>query len=208
MSHRLTLYDTLGVERDASEEEIRLAFRRLTNAEVRFQAITEAFNVHSRPERRDSYDRDLAQRPGGPSAGQMDAREIARRLAAKGAEALRAGKIQEALESLQMAVDHDQESDRANYFLGLVLGRVKGREREALRHLEKAVALDQHNAVYKANAAAAALAVGMSSRAERLAQDALAIDPTSDKAKGVLAAIRNAADPKREGLFGRLRRKG
>lgn len=222
MAHRITLYDTLGVQRDATEEQIRSAFRKLTRtshpdrffgeereaAEARFQSITEAFNVLSRPESRDRYDRELAQRTSGPSTGQMDAREIARRLAAKGVEALRAGRLEEALESLQLAVDHDQESDRANYFLGQVLARVRGRERDALRHLEKAVSLDPHNAIYKAHAAAAALAVGMTSRAERMAQDALAIDPTSDKAKRVLASIRGDDDTKKDGLFGRLRRKG
>ncbi len=222
MAHRITLYDTLGVQRDASEQEIRAAFRRLTMdhhpdrfagakraaAEDRFQAITEAFNVLSRPESRDRYDRDLAQRSGGSNSSQIDAKEIARRLAAKGAEAFRAGRVQEAVEHLKMAVDHDAESDRASYFLGLALGRVRGRERDALRYLERAAVIDPHNAVYKAHAAAAAFAAGMTSRAERLAQDALSLDPTSDKAKSVLATIREEAQPKRDGLFGRLRRKG
>jgi molecular chaperone DnaJ len=222
MAHRITLYDTLGVQRDATEEEIRSAFRRLIMdhhpdrfsgakreaAEQRFQAITEAFNVLSRPESRERYDRDLAQRTTTSNTSQINAKEIARRLAAKGAEALRADRVQEALEHLKAAVDHDGEFDRANYFLGLALNRVKGRERDALRYLERAVALDQHNAVYRAHAAAAALAAGMSSRAERLAQDALSLDPTSDKAKAVLASIRAASGSKRDGLFGRLRRKG
>lgn len=222
MAHRITLYDTLGVERDASEQEIRTAFRSLTKtrhpdrfsggeraaAEARFQAITEAFNVLSRAESRERYDRELAQRMGGGTDAQMDAREIARRLAARGVEALRSGQLAAALEQLQLAVDHDPESDRANYFLGTALARIKGRERDALRHLEKAVSLDAHNAIYKAHAAAAALAVGMSSRAERLAQDALAIDPTSDRAKRVLESAREASEPKRDGLFGRRRRKG
>jgi len=222
MAHRITLYDTLGVQRDASEQDIRAAFRRLTKdhhpdrftggkreaAEQRFQDITEAFNVLSRPESRDRYDRDLAQRSSGGSGNQIDAREIARRLAARGAESLRAGKIQEAVEQLQAAVDHDSDFDRANYFLGLALGRVRGRERDALRYLERAAGADPHNAVYKAHAAAAALAAGMASRAERLAQDAIALDPTNDRAKSVLATIRGEANSKRDGLFGRLRRKG
>jgi curved DNA-binding protein CbpA len=222
MAHRITLYDTLGVQRDATEQEIRTAFRRLTMdhhpdrfagakreaAEQRFQAITEAFNVLSRPESRERYDRDLAQRSTTSNGTQINAKEIARRLAAKGAEELRAGHHQEALEHLKAAVDHDPEFDRANYFLGVALSRVKARERDALRYLERAVVLDQHNAVYKAHAAAAALAAGMMTRAERLAQDALSIDPTSDKAKGVLASIRTQSEPKREGLLGRLRRKG
>lgn len=222
MAHRITLYDTLGVQQDASEDDIRAAFRRLTKtshpdrffgpkrdeAEERFQAITEAFNVLSRPESRDRYDRELSQRSAGTSSAQMDAKEISRRLAAKGVEALRAGQLQQALEHLKMAVDHDPESDRANYFLGTALSRARGRERDALRHLEKAASLDTHNPIYKAHAASAALAVGMTSRAERLAQDALAIDPTNDKAKSVLSTIRSESEPKREGLFGRLRRKG
>jgi hypothetical protein len=41
-----------------------------------------------------------------------------------------------------------------------------------------------------------------------MAQDALAIDPTSEKAKRVLSAIREGEEPKGGGLFGRLRRKG
>ena len=61
MAHRITLYDTLGVKSDASEQDIRAAFRRLTRdhhpdrfsgpkrqaAEQRFQAITDAriFNI-------------------------------------------------------------------------------------------------------------------------------------------------------------------
>ena len=222
MAHRITLYDTLGVQRDASEQEIRTAFRRLSMdhhpdrffgekreaAEQRFQAITEAFNVLSRPESRDRYDRDLAQRSGGGSGIQIDAREIARRLTAKGAESLRAGKVQEAVDQLKAAVDHDPDFDRAHYFLGMALSRVGGRERDALRHLERAAGNEPHNAVYKAHAAAAALAAGMATRAERLAQDALALDPTSDKAKSVLATIRGETDSKRDGLFGRLRRKG
>jgi len=222
MAHRITLYDTLGVQRDATEQDIRAAFRRLTRdhhpdqfagakreaAEQRFQAITEAFNVLSRPESRERYDRDLAQRTSTSSGNQIDAKEIARRLAARGAESLRAGRVQEAVENLKAAVDHDSESDRASYFLGLALGRVKGRERDALRYLERAVVLDPQNAVYKAHAAGAALATGMMSRAERLAQDALSIDPTSDKAKSVLASIRAQSEPQRDGLFGRLRRKG
>jgi molecular chaperone DnaJ len=221
MAHRITLYDTLGVERDASEQEIRAAFRRLTKdhhpdrfagqkraaAELRFQTITEAFNVLSRPASRERYDRELAQRTSG-GGNQIDAREIARRLAARGAESLRAGKVEEAVEQLKAAVDHDPDFDRANYFLGLALGRIRGRERDALRHLERAAAADSHNAVYKANAAAAALAAGMTSRAERLAQDALALDSTSEKAKSVLATLRGGHEARRDGLLGRLRRKG
>jgi curved DNA-binding protein len=62
-------YQTLGVSRDASEEEIKRAFRRLARqhhpdvakdkrgAEERFKEINEAYEVLSSPENRKKYDR-------------------------------------------------------------------------------------------------------------------------------------------------------
>ncbi len=63
MRHKLTHYDTLGIERDATDQQVRVAFRNLAlkyhpdkysgqeqvTAEERFQTITEAFNVLSHP---------------------------------------------------------------------------------------------------------------------------------------------------------------
>jgi molecular chaperone DnaJ len=104
MRHQVTLYDTLGVERDASDQDVRKAFRRLAlkyhpdrflgaerqEAEERFQGITEAFNVLSHPDSRAKYDKEIAQ---GTDVKKMDAKEIARRLAAKGSQAMREGKM-------------------------------------------------------------------------------------------------------------------
>ncbi len=61
-------YDILGVSRDATPEEVKKAFRKLAmkyhpdrnkskNAEERFKAINEAYEVLSDPERRAMYDR-------------------------------------------------------------------------------------------------------------------------------------------------------
>ncbi len=218
MRGKITYYDTLGVARDASEDEIRLAFRRLTRehhpdrfsgdermrAEERFQEITEAFNVLSRPESRSRYDEEISQ---GAHAKAMEPGEIARRLAAKGAQALRSGDLPKALELLRSAVDHDASSSRAHYFLGLTLARLKGREREGLRHLERAEQLEPLNATLKAEVAVVSLATGMSSRARRFAEQALELDPANAKATGVLEEIECDRKPS-EGLLGRLRRKG
>lgn len=62
-------YEVLGVQRDASSDEIKKAFRRLARdthpdanpgdsaAEARFREVAEAYEVLSDPQRRDRYDR-------------------------------------------------------------------------------------------------------------------------------------------------------
>ncbi len=216
MRNPATFYDTLGVEQDASESEIRQAFRRLAlqhhpdrfadskraAAEERFQVITEAFNVLSHPDSRDSYDMEISK---GTHIKAMDAKEISRRLAAKGAQSMRAGNIPEAVEHLKMAIDHDEENSRAHYFYGRVLARIPGKERDALRHLERATILEPNNATMLAEAAVLAVAAGMKNRAIRLANEALVADPTNTKASEVLAAIENGGDQGGGGLLGRMR---
>lgn len=223
MAKVFSLYDILGVEVDATETQIRTAFRKLTfkhhpdrfsgdareKAEKRFQEITEAFNVLSRPESREKYDEELSQGQPGGSGAAMDPKEIARRLAAKGAQTLREGNLTDALGELKSALDHDDSCARAHYFMGVGLGRVSGREKDGLRHLERAVALEPGNAAMLAEAASAAFGVGMSARAERLAEEALSFDPTNQKATKLVREMEAAESaPSGEGLFGRLRRKG
>jgi curved DNA-binding protein CbpA len=215
---QLTLYDTLGVERDASNQDIRSAFRKLAlkyhpdrfadgqreQAEERFQGITEAFNVLRDPDSREKYDKGISQ----PTDGKrMDSKEISRRLAGKGAQLLRDGKIAEAVENLKMAVDHDDENARAHFFYSQVLRRFPGKEREALRHVERAASLEPGNATMKAEAASLSLATGMRSRAQRLAQEALSMDPTNSKASEVMKQMEDGDEDKAGSLFGRFRGK-
>jgi tetratricopeptide (TPR) repeat protein len=218
MRRKLTHYDTLGIERDATEEQVRAAFRRLTlqhhpdrfsgnkraAAEERFQSITEAFNVLSHPSSRDKYDIEISK---GTHAQTMDVREISRRLAAKGSQCLRDGNVAEALENLKAAIDHDDDNARAHYFYGLALAKVASKATDALRHVERASTLEPGNATMKAEAAALALAAGMKSRAARLAEEALALDPTSARASEVLSQAKIGEESKSGGLFQRFRRR-
>lgn len=219
MRKTTTLYDVLGVSQEATDLQIRSAFRDLTQkyhpdrfsgeerrrAEARFQEITEAFNVLRRAESRDRYDREISQ--GGRSEA-MDPKEIARKLAAKGAQDYRSGNVSEAVQNLQLAINHDEACSRAHHFLGVILSRASGRERDALRHLERAVQLEPTNAVIMGEAASVALSCGMRARAERLAGDALRFDPSNTKATEVLNSIAAPEGKDREGLLSRLRRKG
>lgn len=218
MRTHVTLYDTLGVERDASDQDIRKAFRRLAlkyhpdrvsgdqraEAEERFQGITEAFNVLAHPESREKYDKEISQ---GTDVKKMDAKEISRRLAAKGSQMMREGKMAEAVEHLKMAIDHDDNNARAHYFYGQVLGRISGKERDALRHVEKAIGIEPGNATMKAEAAALSLAAGMKTRALRHAQEALTLDPTNSKATEVISQAEGGGKGQGGSLLGRFRGK-
>jgi len=218
MRKQVTFYDTLGVERDAPDEDIRKAFRRLAlkyhpdrfagdqrvDAEERFQGITEAFNILSHPESREKYDKEISQ---GTDVKSMDAKEISRRLAAKGSQLMREGKMAEAIECLKTAVDHDDNNARAHYFYSQVIARVPGKERDALRHVERAVSLESGNATMNAEAAMLSLGAGMKSRALRHAQKALRLDPTNIKATEVINAVNGEDKGKGDGLIGRLRGK-
>src|SRR5947199_8873605 len=78
-------YELLGVQRDASESEIKKAFRRLArelhpdvsdapDAEERFKVVVEAYEVLSKPETRELYDRygHAGLRGGGYEPGHFD----------------------------------------------------------------------------------------------------------------------------------------
>lgn len=218
MRKQVTLYDTLGVERDAPDQDIRKAFRRLAlkyhpdrfageqraDAEERFQGITEAFNALSHPESREKYDKDISQ---GTDVKSMDAKEISRRLTGKGAQLMREGKMAEAVECLKTAVDHDDDNARAHYFYAQVIARISGKERDALRHVEKAVSLESGNATMKAEAAALSMAAGMKTRALRHAQQAIRLDPTNVKAMEIINQVGGEENGKGGSLMGRLRGK-
>ncbi len=218
MRHKLTHYDTLGIERDATDQQIRTAFRNLAlkyhpdkysgqeqvTAEERFQSMTEAFNILGHPSSRDKYDIEISK---GTDVKKMDPKEISRRLAAKGSQCLREGSAAEALEHLKGAIDHDDENSRAHYFYALTLARAPSKVRDALRHMERASALEPSNATMKAEAAGLALAAGMKSRAARLAEEALVLDPTSAKASEVMSQAGSEESDGGDRLFQRFRRR-
>jgi len=69
---------------------------------------------------------------------------------------------------------------------------VAGRPRDALRALDTAIGLNPHDDVYWCDAALAWRALGRDDRARRLVDRALDLNPSSERAKALLAGV---ADP-------------
>jgi curved DNA-binding protein len=118
-------YDELGVSRDASQDEIRAAYRRLARqnhpdvnkdpgAEDRFRAVSEAYEVLRDPEKRERYDRL------GPNwrAGQ----DVS---GASGFEGFGGGRGGGGFEDVR--VDFGGAEDFSDFFEGLFGGRARGR---------------------------------------------------------------------------------
>src|SRR5881275_1971982 len=117
---KVNYYEVLGVDRSASEPEIRDRFRRLAreqhpdryrgpdkaDVERKFQTLTEAVNVLTNPARRKQHDNELS--TGGGKAG-VDFAQIAKAYIAKGAKAYKEGDIKSAYENFDMAVKHNPQ---------------------------------------------------------------------------------------------------
>lgn len=222
-SKRTTHYETLGVAPEATRQEIRTAFRRLTRelhpdqfgernraaAEEKFQSITEAFNVLSRAESRRKYDASLATQSN--QAPIRDPREMAKLYIAKAVECFRTAQLEEAERLLVAACYHDKDNGQAYYWLARTRFENPKTRREATRDIEKAAALEPNNAKVLAEAGRQFHEIGMKTRSKRYLDDALKIDPTESTAREL--SSRYAGDPEPEktdsgGLFGRLMRKG
>src|SRR5436309_11092063 len=98
---KVNYYEVLGVERSASEQEIRDRFRKLAReqhpdrykgsdkegVERRFQTLTEAVNVLTNPVRRKQHDAELSS--GVTKGSAADFAQVARAYMAKGVKAFR-----------------------------------------------------------------------------------------------------------------------
>src|SRR3954462_1492558 len=115
---KVNYYEVLGVDRSASEPEIRDRFRKLARAqhpdryagsdkaeaERKFQTLTEAVNVLTNPARRKQHDAEVG---AGASKATTDLTQVAKVYVAKGMKAFQDGDLRGAYENLDMAVKHN-----------------------------------------------------------------------------------------------------
>jgi DnaJ-class molecular chaperone len=197
---KVNYYEILGVERSASEQEIRERFRRLArenhpdryrgpdkeDAERRFQTLTEAVNILTNPARRKQHDAELSS--GGPKAG-ADFAQVSKAYLAKGVKAYKENDWRSAYENFDMAVKHNPADAKAHHYLALAAMRT-GNVRQAVQAIESAVQKEPVNSTYLKDAGMICRRAGLVAKAERYFGEALQWDPANLEVQGALAELR------------------
>jgi molecular chaperone DnaJ len=210
---KVNYYEVLGVERSASESEIRERFRKLArekhpdryrgddkaDAERKFQTLTEAVNVLTNPARRKQHDAELT---AGKPAGAADFAQVAKAYLAKGAKAYKDGDIRTAYENFDMAVKHNPNDAKAFHYLAIAAMRIPAYARQAVQAIETAVQKEPVNPTYLKDAGLICKRAGLPAKAERYLDEALKWDPENIEVQSALAELRLGRSESKEGARG------
>jgi DnaJ-class molecular chaperone len=178
-------YAILGVMQEATEAEIRARFKELVRrhhpdrfrgrekaaAEERFQAITEAVNVLTSPERRRAHDFALAQ-PKGDKRGQEGER-VAQAYLQRGAKAFRERNWVQAADNFHRATELQPGNARAFYLLALACAENRRYQQQAVHAIERACEIEPINVEYLKLAGRILTGAGLAGRAEKFYTAAL-----------------------------------
>src|SRR3954452_4459106 len=212
-------YEVLGVDRSASEPEIRDRFRKLAreqhpdrytgpdkvDAERKFQTLTEAVNVLTNPARRKQHDAEMAS----PSAGgPADFVQVAKAYLAIGVKAYRDRDYRSAYENFDMAAKHNPQDGKAFHYLAQAATRIPAYARQAVQAIETAVQREPMNAVYLKDAGLICKRAGLIAKAERYLEEALQWDAENIEIRTALSELRHRADAKEVGKGFTLFKKG
>lgn len=206
---KVNYYEVLGVQRSASEDEIRNQFRRLArehhpdrykgpdkaDAERKFQTLTEAVNVLTNAQRRRQHDAELGS---GATGATVDYAQIARVYMTKGVQAWKEGDFKAAYENFDFAVKHNPQDAKAWHHLARAAARLQGYERQAVQAIEAAVQRDPMNALYLKDAGLLSRRAGLTAKAERYLEEALKWDASNSEVQAALAQLRQARGETKE----------
>jgi curved DNA-binding protein CbpA len=198
---KVNYYEVLGVSRTASEDEIRDRFRRLarenhpdrykgadkSEAERKFQTLTEAVNILTNPARRKQHDSEIS--ASGPAAT-TDLSQVAKVYLAKGVKAFKEGDIRAAYENFDMAVKHNAQDAKAHHYLALAASRIPSMMRQAVQSAEAAVQREPMNPQYLKDAGLLCKKAGLAAKAERYLDEALKWDKENVEIQAALAELR------------------
>jgi len=207
-------YEILGVERSATDAQIRQRFRQLareyhpdrykTNkaeAEKTFQTLTEAVNVLTNPSRRRQHDAEI---PGLGGKAASDLTQISKAYLAKGVKAYNEGDFSTAREHFDMAVKHEPSDAKAFHYLALASARNPATMRQAVQAIESAVQLEPYNPLYLKTAGLLCKRVGLAAKAERFLEQALQWDQENQEIREALEQLRRARGESKDGGKGLL----
>jgi curved DNA-binding protein CbpA len=207
---RINYYEVLGVERGASESEIRDKFRKLARerhpdryrgtekaeAERKFQTLTEAMNVLTDPARRKGHDAELSNLN---SRGQSDPAQLSKVYMSKGIKAYRESDFDTARENFDMAVKHNPQDAKAFHYLALASAKTPALMRQAVQAIETAVQREPYNPVFLKDAGLLCKRAGLTAKAERYLDEALKWDKDNAEIQGALAELRQGRGESKEG---------
>lgn len=213
---KVNYYEILGVERSASDQEIRDRFRTLARenhpdryrggdkaeAERKFQVLTEAVNVLTNPAKRKQHDEQLV---GGGARGPADFAQVAKAYIAKGVKAYKDGDMRGAYDNFDMAAKHNPQDAKAFHYLAMAAARITGYTRQAVQAIETAVQREPMNPVYLKDAGMLCKRAGLSAKAERYFEETLKWDASNSEAQMALAELRESKEAGKGGfsIFGK-----
>jgi curved DNA-binding protein CbpA len=205
-------YAILGVPRNATPEQIRKRFLELARsehpdrfqgaarqeAEVRFQAITEAFNVLSNPERRRRHDLELAR----PETTQQEERQrLVRFYLESGVRYYRERNYAQAAEAFDRAVGVEPNNAQAWHHFAQAAAMVPRYRGRALEAIVRACELNPMNPSYLKLAGKLHFEAGKYQEAERYYNEALTWGGEDSNVAAALEEIRKMTRRSRGSLF-------
>ncbi|HVG22647.1 MAG TPA: DnaJ domain-containing protein [Thermoanaerobaculia bacterium] len=209
---KVNYYEVLGVERSASEAEIRDRFRRLarenhpdryrgpdkSDAERKFQTLTEAVNVLTNAVRRRQHDSELV-----TGAGQAltDFTQVAKVYLAHGVKAYKDANWAAAYENFDLATKHNPQDAKAFHYLALAAARVPAYTRQAVQAIESALQREPMNPLYLKDAGMLCKRAGLMAKAERYLEESLKWDASNAEVQTALAELRESREPGKAGGF-------
>lgn len=205
-------YSILGVARNATPDQIRARFLELARsvhpdrfqgagraeAEERFQAVTEAFNVLSNPDRRRRHDLELS-RPEGASS--PDQQQLLRFHLEAGVRYYRERSFAQAVEAFDRALAVDPKNHQVWHYLAQAGSQVPRYRNRALEAISRACELNPMNVVYLKLAGKLHFDAGQYEEAERYYNEALSWGGEDAKVSAALEEIRKLLRRPRGSLF-------
>ncbi len=205
-------YDILGLPRNATTRQVRDRFRTLarelhpdrfrgedkSEAEARFQEITQAFNVLNDPLRRRDHDLELAR----PDGLKEDSSEAARVYLQRGIKAFREKQYSQAAENFDRATQENPQNAQSWHYLAMACRGKRQWLPRAREAILKACDIDPMNAVYLRLAGDIFADSGMTRRAQIYYQKALTWGGDDAAIREALGRLESSAG-RGAGLFNR-----